>query len=115
MKKLLLFSLMLMSSTAFANNVYTTQSYDISNLVFFSKSESFYPAWAGAVQVIFTSDVVWSETDVCNTKSVGIRAEDTHMISFIMAAKTQSKPVRLYTDSRLKVSGNYCYLRAVSY
>ncbi len=95
-----------------AENVYTPEAHEISHLYFYSKQESIYPIWKGAIQVRFNT-ISWSDGSNCHNKDVAIREEDSHLISAVLAAKMSKTPIHLFADDTLVVTGNYCYLRAI--
>lgn len=117
MMKLLAISLGLLSaaSAAEAQNNYTNSYYEIKDLVFFSKTETVYPTWAGYVSMTLTQPITWAIPNVCSDGSVAIRPEDNHIIAAVQTAFASGRTVRLYVDDAQRLSGNFCILRAVQY
>ena len=111
----MIFLLMLFSTSAYTANVWSDRAYEISNIAFYSKQDSIYPAWRGVVQLRVIEGVTWSQETTCNTSYFAIRNEDTHLISAAMAAYSTQKSVQFYVDDTLAVEGQYCYLRALKY
>jgi hypothetical protein len=101
--------------SANAQNNSTSSYYEIRNVIFWSKIEPIYPTWAGYISVEFTQPLVWATTGTCNTSTVAVRPEDTHIISAVQVALATGKPVRLYSDDAQRVDGSYCILRALQY
>jgi hypothetical protein len=101
---------MLASNVAIAGSVHGVGS--VKNAYFHSKESVIYPAWKGTLQLEIDS-LAWNiETD-CNTQYVGVRENDTHIISAVLAAKMSGSPITVYANEDLKVTGSFCYVRAV--
>jgi hypothetical protein len=100
---------------ALAANNYTNVSYEIRDVVLFSKQDPVYPEWAGFVEVEFVQPLAWAVSGVCAGSGVAIRGTDTHLIASAQTAYAMSRPIRVYVDDSQRLSGGYCILRAFSY
>jgi hypothetical protein len=97
-----------------ATSTYSTSFMTISNLAFYSASDTVFPQYAGIVEVLFAQPIDWAQPSSCDTGAVAIRSTDTPLISAVQAALATGRPVQLFVDTRT-VDGLVCYLRAIEY
>ena len=109
MNKLLLL-LILVSNVGLAKNVQGGGT--IKNVYFHSKDSVIAAPWKGALQLEVNS-LKWNVETNCNTNYVAIRGEDTHIVSAVLAARMSNRPIVVYVNDDLKITGSYCYVRAV--
>ena len=102
-----------MIGIAHAQNNYSTTFVTITNLVFYSGSDTVYPQYAGATVVSFATPVIWTFGGPCATGSVAIRSSDKSLITAVQTAQATGRPVQVFVDDSQTVDGVVCWLRAV--
>jgi len=104
---------MLAAQAAQAQNNYSTTFVTISNLVFYSASDSVYPQYAGSAVINFATPLVWRYGNTCATGTVAIRPADKSLMTAVQAAQATGRPVQVFVDDAQTVDGVVCWLRAV--
>jgi hypothetical protein len=103
----------LMIGSAHAQDNYSTTFLTITNLVFYSGSDTVYPQYAGATVVNFATPVIWTFGGPCATGVVAIRSSDKSLITAVQTAQATGRPIRVFVDDSQTVDGVVCWLRAV--
>lgn len=63
----------------------------------------------------FEESIQWNKTNsTCNTSSVVVRNEDSHIISALLSARVSKMAVRIYADDRFKIESE-CVVRAIGF
>ncbi len=102
-----------MAAMAQAQNTYSNGFVTISNLVFYSGSDTIYPQYAGAAVVSFAAPVTWVNSTGCASTAVAIRAGDKTLITAVETALAIGRPIQVFVDDAQTVDGVVCWLRAV--
>jgi hypothetical protein len=103
----------LMIGSAHAQNNYSTTFITITNLTFYSGSDTVYPQYAGATVVNFATPVIWTFGGPCATGAVAIRNSDRSLITAVQTAQATGRSIRVFVDDSQTVDGVVCWLRAV--
>jgi hypothetical protein len=103
----------LMIGIAHAQNNYSTTFVTISNLVFYSGSDTVYPQYAGAAVVNFATPLTWAFGSPCATGAVAIRSSDKSLMTAVQTAQATGRPIQVFVDDSQTVDGVVCWLRAI--